>query len=224
MKLHTEDHKLFKMIGERMILNISVETLDGVSRIEPEGGWKNKSLQYHIRVSCRVCNIELFDLYNGTMVPLYLSAASWKPGLDGIAYHRPLTCPVCKGYGGLRILKRGGKPVVDEGEGMPVMEVQVVGKFRVHKDIKLFYFGWMCRKDDDDDDDDSSGVLGPFYVDKKGNYAFKYMVKVDDEDDEVILQIKGLKGSLELTEWEEQVDGLRIKCMSGLDSDTDSDD
>ncbi|XP_062012781.1 uncharacterized protein LOC133729299 [Rosa rugosa] len=217
------------MIGKRMILNISVESLDGVSRIEPEGGWKNKSLKYHIRVSCTVCKIELFDLYNGNMVPLYLSTASWSRGLDGIGYHRPLTCPVCKGHGGLRILRRGGKPMVDEGEVMPVMEVQVVGNFQVHKDIKLFYFGWMCRKDDDDyDDDDGSGALfGPFHVDRKGNYAFKYIVNVDDDDDEedeeVILQIKGLKGSLELTEWEEEVKGLRFKCLSRLDSDSDTD-
>jgi hypothetical protein len=53
---------------------------------------------------------------------------------------------MCNGHGGLRILRRGGKPIVDEGVAMPVMEVQVVGSFRVHEDIKLFYFGWMCRK------------------------------------------------------------------------------
>ena len=74
-----------------MILNITVESLDGVSHIEPEGGWKNQSLKYHIRVNCRVCKLELFDLYNETMVPLYLSAASWSLGLDGVGYHQPLT-------------------------------------------------------------------------------------------------------------------------------------
>lgn len=79
------------MSSKRMILNISVESLDGVSRIEPEGGWKNKSLKYHIRVNCKVCTIELLELHNGNFVPLYLSAASWNRGPDGVGYHRPLT-------------------------------------------------------------------------------------------------------------------------------------
>ncbi|KAK9937156.1 hypothetical protein M0R45_013965 [Rubus argutus] len=207
------------MSSTRMILNISVEGLDGVSRIEPEGGWKNKSLKYHIRVTCKVCTIELLEMHNGNFVPLYLSAASWTRGLDGIGYHRPLTCPLCNGHGGLRILRRGGKPIVDEGVAMPVMEVQVVGSFRVHEDIKLFYFGWMCRKEDDDDN--NGALFGPFYVDRKGNYAFKYLVNVDEE---VVLQIKGLKGCLELTDWEEEVEGLWIKGSSRLDSDMDSAD
>lgn len=69
-------------------------------------------------------------------------------------------------------------------------------------------------------------MFGPFYVDRKGNYAFKYLVNVDEEeeDEEVVLQIKGLKGCLELTEWEEEVEGLWIKGSPRLDSDMDSAD
>jgi hypothetical protein len=74
----------------------------------------------------------------------------------------------------------------------------------------------------EDDDDNNGALFGPFYVDRKGNYAFKYLVNVDEE--EVVLQIKGLKGCLELTEWEEEVEGLWIKGSSRLDSDMDSAD
>lgn len=49
-------------------------------------------------------------------------------------------------------------------------------------------------------------------------------VDEEEEDEEVVLQIKGLKGCLELTEWEEEVEGLWIKVSSRLDSDMDSAD
>lgn len=50
------------------------------------------------------------------------------------------------GCGGLRILNRGGEPITDEGQDMPVMEIEVVGSFHVHEKLKLFYFKWICRK------------------------------------------------------------------------------
>lgn len=49
-------------------------------------------------------------------------------------------------------------------------------------------------------------------------------VDEEEEDEEVVLQIKGLKGCLELTEWEEEVEGLWIKGSPRLDSDMDSAD
>ncbi|PQQ16348.1 uncharacterized protein Pyn_37724 [Prunus yedoensis var. nudiflora] len=168
----------------RLILYISVDSLDGVTQVEPEGGWENPFLCYHIQVDCKNCRME------------------------DAQYHKALACPKCMGCGGLRILKKGGEPITDEGQDMPVMEIEVIGSFHVHEKLKLFYFKWICRKDDG-----SGEFLGPFSVDKDGSYAFSD---------------SGIKGCFQVTPREEEVEGLWIKVASkssqACDSDSDSED
>ncbi|KAM1234962.1 hypothetical protein ACFX2I_004490 [Malus domestica] len=194
----------------RLILYVSVESLDGVTKLEPEGGWENHSLRCHIRVDCKKCNREILEIGH---LPLYLYAGM----MEDAQYHRALTCPKRMGNGGLRVLRRGGKPITDEGEEMAVLEIEVVGPFHVHKKIKLFYFWWMCRKDDG-----SGGLLGPFSVGKDGDCAFR--VSADESDDEgELLEIKGIKGWFQVTPWEEEVVGLGIKEASRSSQASDSD-
>ncbi|BBH01300.1 hypothetical protein Prudu_011531 [Prunus dulcis] len=185
----------------RLILYISVDSLDGVTQVEPEGGWEYPFLCYHIQVDCKNCNRELLEI---GCLPLYLCAGR----MEDAQYHKALACPKCMGCGGLRILNRGGEPITDEGQDMPVMEIE---------------------------DDGSGEFLEPFSVDKDGSYAFSDSGDDDDDDDDELFQIKGIKGCFQVTPREEEVEGLWIKVASksyqacdsdsnSVDSDADSDD
>ncbi|KAM1004290.1 hypothetical protein ACFX13_004567 [Malus domestica] len=172
----------------RLILYVSVESLDGVTKLEPEGGWENPSLRCHIRVDCKKCNREILEIGH---LPLYLYAGM----MEDAQYHRALTCPKRMGNGGLRVLRRGGKPITDEGEEMAVLEIE---------------------------DDGSGELLGPFSVGKDGDCAFR--VSADESDDEgELLEIKGIKGWFQVTPWEEEVVGLGIKEASRSSQASDSD-
>lgn len=67
----------------RLILYISVDSLDGVTQVEPEGGWENPSLCYHIQVDCKNCNRELLEI---GYLPLYLRADR----MEDAQYHKAL--------------------------------------------------------------------------------------------------------------------------------------
>lgn len=67
----------------RLILYIKVDSLDGVTQLEPEGGWENPFLCYHIQVDCKNCNRELLEM---VYLPLYLCAGR----MEDAQYHKAL--------------------------------------------------------------------------------------------------------------------------------------